>query len=119
MQASVRAFFSRIVDYAGLFPPAGLAMEPAIRNYARYGQEPESWMLGRFVCPAFRFEEAAHFVGELFAEGPPLEITLLGRNKGDAANFLGDLKLDIAATQAIVSLFPRQVIAESFETRLP
>jgi hypothetical protein len=43
--------FSGIVDYAGMFPPAQLSLEQAIRNYARYRTEPESWMLGRFVCP--------------------------------------------------------------------
>src|SRR5947208_8081320 len=51
MLPSVRAFFTGILDYAGLFPPAQLPLDEAVRNYARYRTEPESWLLGRFVCP--------------------------------------------------------------------
>src|SRR5436305_3553099 len=51
MLPSVRAFLAGIIDYAGLFPPAQLPLDEAIRRYARYRTEPESWMMGRFVCP--------------------------------------------------------------------
>jgi hypothetical protein len=45
------------VDYAGLFPPAALAMEAAVAEYARWRRSPEAWMLGRFVLPAGRLDE--------------------------------------------------------------
>ncbi len=48
-----------IVDYAGLFPPAGLDMTPAVRNYAEYRRSPHAWMLGRFVAPVARLDEFA------------------------------------------------------------
>jgi hypothetical protein len=66
MQASLRALLTGLIDYAGLFPPAGLPLDQAIRNYARYQQEPESWMLTRFVCPAKQLGELVPFVEELF-----------------------------------------------------
>jgi hypothetical protein len=50
------------IDYAGLFPPAGLDMPAAVANYARYVSGPDSWALGRFVLPIERigeFEAAA------------------------------------------------------------
>lgn len=62
MTASLRALLSGIIDYAGLFPPAELPLDQAIRNYARYRQEPESWMLGRFVIPAARLGELNDFL---------------------------------------------------------
>jgi hypothetical protein len=40
-----------LIDYAGLFPPAKLSLDQAIRNYAAYRQCPERWMLGKFVIP--------------------------------------------------------------------
>jgi hypothetical protein len=46
-----------ILDYAGLFPPAKLAMAAAVESYARDRAGPDAWMLGRFVCPASRLEE--------------------------------------------------------------
>ena len=32
---SLRALLEHLVDYAGLFPPAALTMQDAVRNYAR------------------------------------------------------------------------------------
>ena len=54
---SARALLSSIVDYAGLFPPAGLGMSEAVAEHARQRRGPESWMLGRFVVPAARLDE--------------------------------------------------------------
>jgi len=33
---SQKALLAGLIDYAGLFPPAALSMEEAVRNYARY-----------------------------------------------------------------------------------
>ena len=57
--ASLRALLTRIVDYAGLFPPAQLGMEEAVANYAEYLRGPHEWMLGRFVVPAAGLDEFA------------------------------------------------------------
>ncbi|HEY1015893.1 MAG TPA: hypothetical protein VGE07_24505 [Herpetosiphonaceae bacterium] len=51
------ALLRGIVDYAGLFPPAQLAMAPAVRNYAAYRAGPHAWALGRFVLPVARLAE--------------------------------------------------------------
>lgn len=45
------------IDYAGLFPPASLDIETAIRNYEGYRAEPNAALLGRFVAPATRLQE--------------------------------------------------------------
>jgi len=47
------------VDYAGLFPPAGLAMNSALENFARHQHSDHAWLLGRFICPATRLTELA------------------------------------------------------------
>lgn len=51
------ALLSGLVDYAGLFPPAGLGMPAAVRNYAAYRRGPRAWMLGRMIVPATRLVE--------------------------------------------------------------
>jgi len=58
MSAS-EALLTRIVDYAGLFPPAALDMETAVRHYQRSLAGDEAWMLGSFVVPASRLAEFA------------------------------------------------------------
>src|SRR6267378_1700235 len=50
-----------LIDYAGLFPPASLAMAPSVANYDAYLRSEWSWILGRFIVPVARlaeFEEA-------------------------------------------------------------
>jgi hypothetical protein len=54
---ATRALLGGLVDYAGLFPPAGLGMAAAVAEYARYREEETAWMLGRFVVPAARLDE--------------------------------------------------------------
>ncbi|HEV7768819.1 MAG TPA: hypothetical protein VGQ76_27750 [Thermoanaerobaculia bacterium] len=54
---SLRALLEGLVDYAGLFPPAALSMQDAVRNYARYRDKEHAWALGHFVIPADRAEE--------------------------------------------------------------
>lgn len=55
--SAAEALLARIVDYAGLFPPAGLSMETAVRNYQQYLAGDHAWMLGNFVVPASRLTE--------------------------------------------------------------
>lgn len=54
---SAKALLSGLIDYAGLFPPAALSMEEAVRNYARYRDGEHAWMLGKFVVPQARASE--------------------------------------------------------------
>ena len=67
MSPSLRALLHGIIDYAGLFPPANLPLDQAVRNYARYCTEPDSWMLGRFVCPVTELAELINRVQTLQA----------------------------------------------------
>jgi hypothetical protein len=57
VQPSVRVLLRGIVDYAGLFPPAGLGMAAAVSEYAEHRKSADAWVLGRFVLPAARLEE--------------------------------------------------------------
>lgn len=52
-----RILLEGIIDYAGLFPPAALALPAALRNFAHYRAGGTGWMLGRFVCPASSLEQ--------------------------------------------------------------
>ena len=56
-----------LIDYAGLFPPASLAMAPSVANYDTYSRSQWSWILGRFIVPVARLAEFE----EAFAGLPP------------------------------------------------
>jgi hypothetical protein len=89
---SAEALFARLIDYAGLFPPAALPMAEAVRGYDRYRRGEHAWMLGRFVVPAAN----AHEVPSDF----PLTV-------------LGDAPFDVVETKEIVEANGRTVYVET------
>ncbi len=56
-RSSIAALATRLIDYAGLFPPAKLDMAPTVENYAAHLAGPETWMLARLIVPAKRLDE--------------------------------------------------------------
>lgn len=56
---TIDALLGGLVDYAGLFPPAGLGMPEAVARYAAYREGAHRAMLGRFVLPVARLDEFA------------------------------------------------------------
>ena len=72
MTDSLRALVSNIIDYAGLYPPAGLPLAEVLERYRRYRASAQSWMLNRLVLPAAKLAEARLEVGwrvTLLADG--------------------------------------------------
>ncbi|MEM7452803.1 MAG: hypothetical protein AAF456_00480 [Planctomycetota bacterium] len=70
---AIREFCSGLVDYAGLFPPAGLPLESVIRNYAKYRSGDHAFMLRRLVVPASRLAEFEKLAGEVLPKEPDTE----------------------------------------------
>jgi hypothetical protein len=78
--SSIRILLRNSIDYAGLFPPAGLDMAAAVDNYHRYRASDAAWALGRFIIPASRlaqFEGAAGDRLSGYSAGQPWRISLL------------------------------------------
>ena len=48
---SLKLFLIKLIDYAGLFPPAKLELEPALKNYSKYIQCDNNWMMSQFIIP--------------------------------------------------------------------
>lgn len=56
---AVEALLHAAIDYAGLFPPAGLDLQATVKNYAEYRAGRDAWALGRLVLPAAKLAEFA------------------------------------------------------------
>jgi len=54
---AVDALLAGLIDYAGLFPPAGEDMRRALENYESYVNGPDRRALGRFIVPFARLSE--------------------------------------------------------------
>jgi hypothetical protein len=118
MHSGLRHLLAGVIDYAGLFPPARLPLEQAIRNYFRYRSQPDNWMLGRFVCPAARLTELTPFV-EVDRSGPPFAVSVLGRGGKDTNDFLTNLRTDLDALLAFREHHGARVVVDILEMPLP
>lgn len=67
---ALHALLARVVDYAGLFPPAALSMHDAVAEYATQRKSPYAWMLDRFIVPVARLDELASELAALEGAGP-------------------------------------------------
>lgn len=56
---SLRALLAKLVDYAGLYPPAGLPLAIVAERYQCFLSSPENWILNRLVLPAARLREVS------------------------------------------------------------
>ncbi|MEO6879074.1 MAG: hypothetical protein ABI205_11385 [Gemmatimonadaceae bacterium] len=107
---ALRALLAGIVDYAGLFPPAGLDMPAAVRNYAAYRGDDNAWMLGRFVVPIARLDEFDRARESLvLGEQPEWRLTALA-----GAHVVGDL----ATAREYNRLHAGQASIDSIEAKL-
>ena len=90
VSASLQALLRNSIDYAGMFPPCSLALEPALRNHASYVRSPEAWMLNGFVLPVEQFHSTRQFLSE-FDPLHLLRVAALGPKAANADAFLDAL----------------------------
>src|SRR6266404_9356240 len=89
--ASLRALLNRSIDYAGMFPPCSLELEPALNNQAEYVRAADAWMLSSFVLSVSKCADAAPLLSR-FDKHHPLRVSALGNKTENAGAFLVELK---------------------------
>ena len=100
--ASLQALLAESIDYAGMFPPCSLALEPALQNHANYVRSPEAWMLNTFVLPVEQFDAAKELLSP-FDPSRPLRVAALGPKTADAEAFLEALEKADTAIRSLSS----------------
>jgi hypothetical protein len=98
--ASLRALLEHSIDYAGMFPPCSLELEPALTNHARYVRLHDRWMLNAFVLPVGQFDAAKQFLAQ-FDPMRPLCISALGPKTENATAFREALEETDAAIRSL------------------
>ena len=80
---SVETLCAGVLDYAGIFPPASLAMSDAVTTYARFRTSDDAWMLGAFVVSAERFAGLDQRV-------EPVSVVIQAMSPADVEQVLGN-----------------------------
>jgi hypothetical protein len=92
MPSALQALLEHSIDYAGVFPPCSLDLEPALQNQAQYIRDPNAWMLGAFVLPVEKFDAAAGNLS-LFDRKHRLLVSALGAKTANVSEFIAALKI--------------------------
>lgn len=101
----------RMIDYAGLFPPAELDMQSAVANYATYHESDAAWVLGRFIVPISRLGDFQTAAQHLLPDEPnsaPWHLSVLGT---------ANLESDLAAIQAFNQRHIQRAVIDTIELK--
>jgi hypothetical protein len=115
---SLRALLARSIDYAGMFPPCQLELEPALKNQAQYLRTADAWMLSAFVLPVEQFGAAKQLLTE-FDPLHPLQVSALGPKTENAAAFSAALAKTNAAIRSLSTYNVDLVSVSQLEMFLP
>jgi hypothetical protein len=91
VSASLCVLLNQAIDYAGMFPPCGLPLKPALQNQATYVRSPEAWMLNGFVLPVQQFDAAKRLLSQFDAQHS-LRLAALGPKTENPNSFFDVLK---------------------------
>jgi hypothetical protein len=97
--ASFRALLAHSIDYAGMFPPCSLGLEPALKRQAQYIRSDDAWILNTFVLSVGQFGAARQHLSQ-FDPRHPLRVTALGPKTESAAAFRETLEETDAAVRS-------------------
>ncbi len=115
MPSTLTALLHRSLDFAGLFPPASLAVPEALRLFHHEQAATSVGMLSRFVCPVPRLEEVA----AANAGAQPLVISALPRGGRNAGESLANLETDFSAIRRLAQLHATDLTIDTVELRPP
>jgi len=118
LAASLRALLARAIDYAGMFPPCQLELEPSLKNQAQYLGTADAWMISTFVLPVGQFGGAKQFLTE-FDPLHPLQVSALGPKTENASAFREALVKTDAAIRSLSTHNVDLVSVSQLEMFLP
>jgi hypothetical protein len=115
---SLRALLAHSIDYAGMFPPCQLELEPSLKNQAQYLRAADAWMLSAFVLPVEQFGAVKQLLTE-FDPLHPLQVSALGPKTENATAFGAALEKTNAAIRSLSAHNVDLVSVSQLEMFLP
>jgi hypothetical protein len=113
--SAIRALLSKIIDYAGLFPPSSLSLSETLRNFRRYLDGPTNWLVGKIVLPSALLTKIDATQLDQFTNLP---VTIVARQVMARQSWLTALGDDVLKARSFATDRP-QVAMGAFEVLLP
>jgi hypothetical protein len=115
---SLKKLITNLIDYAGLFPPASLPLNEAYKNYIRYINESDEWILSKFICPAKQLSSLAELIKE-DDNDKSFSISVLGRGGANAEEFIKGTAEDVVLITQFLQQRKQKSLPDAFEVRFP
>lgn len=118
-------FMKRLIDYAGMYPPANLDMYSAFTNYLHYLNSEEEWMMDKFICSIKSFEDITNHDSEVskllhgFTSERWVSFALLLTGGKTTKEFLKTLDADLKLIRDFVGEHNEMLVTDNFEAKLP
>ncbi|MBS1721198.1 MAG: hypothetical protein JST35_12195 [Armatimonadetes bacterium] len=123
MGEPAKRWLSKVVDYAGVFPPAKLAVTDAVENYLAAHHGPNRWIVDRFVINVGRLED---LIVELDQHTPeeingrdPIGLTVVGTAQPDHKHWKSGFDHDVSVMERFQRLAENRAEVLGFEIRVP
>jgi hypothetical protein len=118
--ASLRLFCDKLIDYAGLFPPASLNLAQAFNNFIMYAQGDYNWMISRFIVPAGKLGELTELMDHVkYPSDIILPLSVLATSAATVEKFRENISSDLLAIEQFKAKFGNRVSCDAMELRLP
>lgn len=119
MHLSLRTLLAGAVDYAGFFSPQEFTLERVVRNYIRFRQSPEKWLLGRLVLPAGVLDDLSRDVRPQIEGTHKLRLSIIVGGGWSSSDFDAIIDRELAAITRFISECSSFAQVEGIEIKLP
>lgn len=116
---SLKKLITGLIDYAGLFPPASLPLSDAYKNYVRYINENDEWILSKFICPVKQLVSLSELIKEDENNRKSFSISVLGRSGANAEEFIKGTAEDVNLVIQFLQQTKSKFLTDAFEVRFP
>ena len=105
---SVYCFLQKLIDYAGLFPPADLEIKTSLENYAKYIQSKDKWMMSKFIVPVSSLNDITYNIIKMFSEKYPIILSIISN----------DIYNDIESIKKFSQINSKTIIFSTYESQV-
>ena len=115
---SFRVFMENLIDYAGVFPPASLSLETAMKNYVRIRQTKYSWIISRFLCPSTKISHFFDLYENNYLNSGQWKLSLIFPLKEDTDSLITAVTAALADLNQQIQHHPN-IVVDMFEIKIP
>lgn len=115
---SMKTFLNKMIDYAGIFPPANLDLAQAFHNYLFYREGEYKWMLNKFIVPAKKLSDLGKLMQDVKIE-VPVGISVLGTGGETISQFSKSITDDVKKIDDFLKHHGGLASVDVYEVKLP